>query len=165
MGETVLDNILIVAVHVTSNCFNTVHPLISDEVYEVIKRFFLLAIGKPQYVPRLQIHYNRHIFVVSVQEEFVYAKVFACLSGFLRCLPSVVYFSSSRSLSISLMVFFPVGDHLFLPKGTADKILDFFLRRKRVLAKYTKDEYGKVRLLMISCTSLTGTSTGSGMKE
>ena len=25
-------------------------------------------------------------------------------------------------------------------EGTADKILDFFLRRKRVLAKYTKEE-------------------------
>ena len=27
--------------------------------------------------------------------------------------------------------------------GTADKILDFFLRRKRVLAKYTKEEKQK----------------------
>ena len=27
--------------------------------------------------------------------------------------------------------------------GTADKILDFFLRRKRVLAKYTKEEKSK----------------------
>ena len=27
--------------------------------------------------------------------------------------------------------------------GTADKILDFFLRRKRVLAKYTKQEKQK----------------------
>ena len=31
----------------------------------------------------------------------------------------------------------------FLPLGTADKILDFFLRRKRVLAKYTKEEKQK----------------------
>ena len=29
------------------------------------------------------------------------------------------------------------------PAGTADKILDFFLRRKRVLAKYTKEEKQK----------------------
>ena len=28
-------------------------------------------------------------------------------------------------------------------QGTADKILDFFLRRKRVLAKYTKEESEK----------------------
>ena len=27
--------------------------------------------------------------------------------------------------------------------GTADKILDFFLRRKRILAKYTKEEKQK----------------------
>ena len=36
-----------------------------------------------------------------------------------------------------------VEDHRFQPKGTADKILDFFLRRKRVLAKYTKEEKQK----------------------
>ena len=36
-----------------------------------------------------------------------------------------------------------VEDHRFQPKGTADKILDFFLRRKRVLAKYTKEESEK----------------------
>ena len=36
-----------------------------------------------------------------------------------------------------------VEDHRIQPKGTADKILDFFLRRKRVLAKYTKEEKQK----------------------
>ena len=36
-----------------------------------------------------------------------------------------------------------VSDHENQPKGTADKILDFFLRRKRVLAKYTKEEKQK----------------------
>ena len=36
-----------------------------------------------------------------------------------------------------------VSDHVTQPKGTADKILDFFLRRKRVLAKYTKEEKQK----------------------
>ncbi len=50
MGTTVLENILIVAIHFTSKSFNTVHPLISDEFDEVINRFFLLAIGKPQYM-------------------------------------------------------------------------------------------------------------------
>ena len=29
------------------------------------------------------------------------------------------------------------NSHIFNLEGTADKILDFFLRRKRVLAKYT----------------------------
>ena len=47
MGTTVLENILIVAIHVTSNSFYTVHPSLSNEFDEVIKRFFLLAIGKP----------------------------------------------------------------------------------------------------------------------
>ena len=32
------------------------------------------------------------------------------------------------------------NSHIFNLEGTADKILDFFLRRKRVLAKYTKEE-------------------------
>ena len=36
-----------------------------------------------------------------------------------------------------------VSDHENQPKRTADKILDFFLRRKRVLAKYTKEEKQK----------------------
>ena len=31
-------------------------------------------------------------------------------------------------------------------KGIADKILDFFLRRKRVLAKYTKEEKQKAEI-------------------
>ena len=35
------------------------------------------------------------------------------------------------------------NSHIFNLEGTADKILDFFLRRKRVLAKYTKEEKQK----------------------
>ena len=35
------------------------------------------------------------------------------------------------------------NSHTFNLEGTADKILDFFLRRKRVLAKYTKEEKQK----------------------
>ena len=35
------------------------------------------------------------------------------------------------------------NSHIFNLEGTADKILDFFLRRKRVLAKYTKEESEK----------------------
>ena len=35
------------------------------------------------------------------------------------------------------------NSHILNLEGTADKILDFFLRRKRVLAKYTKEEKQK----------------------
>ena len=35
------------------------------------------------------------------------------------------------------------NSHIFNLEGTADKILDFFLRRKRILAKYTKEEKQK----------------------
>ena len=39
------------------------------------------------------------------------------------------------------------NSHIFNLEGTADKILDFFLRRKRVLAKYTKEEKQKAEEL------------------
>ena len=35
------------------------------------------------------------------------------------------------------------NSHIFNLEGTADKILDFFLRRKRVLARYTKEKKQK----------------------
>ena len=41
------------------------------------------------------------------------------------------------------------NSHIFNLEGTADKILDFFLRRKRVLAKYTKEEKQKAMDLYI----------------
>ena len=41
------------------------------------------------------------------------------------------------------------NSHIFNLEGTADKILDFFLRRKRVLAKYTKEESEKAMDLYI----------------
>ena len=39
------------------------------------------------------------------------------------------------------MTIFNVNETINEVFGTADKILDFFLRRKRVLAKYTKEAY------------------------
>ena len=44
-----------------------------------------------------------------------------------------------------------VTDIRLQPGGTADKILDFFLRRKRVLAKYTKEEKQKAIDFYIRC--------------
>ena len=41
------------------------------------------------------------------------------------------------------MTIFNVNETINEVFGTADKILDFFLRRKRVLAKYTKEESEK----------------------
>ena len=41
------------------------------------------------------------------------------------------------------------NSHIFNLEGTADKILDFFLRRKRVLVKYTKEEKQKAMDLYI----------------
>ena len=41
------------------------------------------------------------------------------------------------------------NSHIFNLEGTADKILDCFLRRKRVLAKYTKEESEKAMDLYI----------------
>ena len=108
MGTTVLEDLLIVAVHVTGNRLHTVHPVLSDEFDEVIKRFFLLAIGKPQYMPRLQIYYYRRIFMALVQQEFIYSKVFSLSLRFLE-VPAV----SSILLQQPLLVYFLDG---VLPK-------------------------------------------------
>ena len=66
--------------------------------------------------------------------------------GFISNLSGEMSYQSFRSASLPSNL--PIslsneGNHLKQPIGTADKILDFFLRRKRVLAKYTKEEKQK----------------------
>ena len=57
-----------------------------------------------------------------------------------------------------------VESHRFQPIGTADKILDFFLRRKSVLAKYTKEEKQKASNLYIRyCKQATLVSKNLGI--
>lgn len=48
------------------------------------------------------------------------------------------------------MTIFNVNETINEVFGTADKILDFFLRRKRILAKYTKEEKQKAINLYIN---------------
>ena len=56
------------------------------------------------------------------------------------------------------------NSHIFNLEGTADKILDFFLRRKRVLAKYTKEEKQKAMDLYIRyCKQATLVSRNLGI--